>query len=727
MKKRWLLANWLLLLGLALLVLPVACAYAQSNDDRGAFYNTLRSVVGNLESVAPTGMVNPSNVAMPTLDTYDLNFAPNELLSLRRSFKRSALDNASLPLGVSFQENSNIEASLNLTSRTGLSFSSTDTEVKDIAGLVINSNRVNVMGLAQTFGAGVSASSLNLTRTVTTTSAALGVAKTTEVQALDFKTGLAKDTGLAVKASRTNNDDPRALQEQALQTVLNLKFSGGSSPLSFSTSQKQINGNEIFTEKADLAIPVAMRGSKAIAEYHSAYTLTNGVLNKLRTTHMMVPIGLLGQAGSVDYSIVGQAKGTSLSETRTAKFVNPFKIAGRTFGAEETLISLSRPDSTTDTLHTKFVAPLAGGQAVIQRQTVTVATSSGLTEQRQISVVLPTIKMDRMAVTAQRVSNEVVGKSQQEVTNVNVTAQPIKPLHIEARYQLNDRGLETEALMTRELHTKLAINKGTSLQGHLTEAEVAGASSNILRLVELVRDRGNSSGLGLRAGFASYGRPGAQLDDARRVEVIAGKPSALAISAAYSEYDVNSITPYGTDATVALALQHGDPSRFALRYRYEDQPTRIQPLKAVDVAMPALGGALTVSYQSNPMAPDGKTVRQADQWDATLGRKVFGAANLQLGYRYTDYNEVDNVDQNISIKLDSGKEAAGGKLTIAYLTGEFCTVKNAPLPGSMFDLTYSRTWGSSDRFNLTLSRRNPLPNSFNDSTTEARLEYNKNF
>lgn len=712
-----------LIVALAGLLLTASFVGAQGSSRETFYLESIRRTLERLESISPQGL--DATVQAPNLDRYQIDAQPGNL-SLRRNFTRSVLDLSSAPLGVGYQESTVTEASLSLSTRTGLSFSSTQTDVGELLGDKRDQKRVDVMGLQQAFGSGEAASTLGFTRTVTRTTPYLGVQTSARTDALSFASGLTKRFDIALKGSQTESDVPGGYEETDLQGAFTVKFSGGTSPLGFARNIKLVNGVETTTEKVDLAAPLAWRGSKVLAEHHSAYTLTGGVLNKQRTTHLLLPLMGLASGTLLDYAILGQDKGAGMVETRTTHLVNPFTLAGRSFAAEETFITLHQSGSATETLQTKFSAPMAGGRAVIQHQTVSSETASGETEQRQLSVVLPTIKMDRMSVQAQRVSTDNVGVSSQDVTSVNVSARPLKPLQVEARYVIDDRG-ELQAAKNQQLHTRLALSKDLSLQGHLTEAEFVGGTESVLRLVELVRDRGKS-GLGLRAGLASYVAPDEKVDGARRLEVCAGKASGLAISAAYSEYDTASMARYPDDALVALSVQHGDPKDFALRWRYEDQPTRLAPLQAVDVAMPALGGSLQMSYQSNPLAPDGKSIRQAAQYDATLGRKVFGDINLQLGYRYLDYDEQDLVDQNIRIQLDGGHEAREGKLAISYLTGDFCKATGSELPpGSSLDISYARAWGASSKLTLTLARRTAPLNTFSDGSVEGRLECSLNF
>lgn len=697
--------------------------------DRATFYlRDIRGAVEHLESILPQHL-DTASPALPTDgNNYQIMMDPGELISLRRSFTRSMIDyqGQGAPLKIAFQEDLRTEASLSLGQHLGFNFSSTDTDTRNLQGFVLDSKHVEVMGLNQTFGKGDSASGLSLSRTITDSAPYLGVASTSKVEALEFKSGLTKDYELALKATRTETDGPSPYKELDLQGLFTVHFSGGDSPLGFARNTKDVAGQIILTEKVDLALPFAKDGGKGILEHHSLFTETGAVLTKTRTTHFMMPAQLFGEAGTVDYTIFGENKGAGLMESRTAKLVNPFKLAGKVFGLEETLINVDQAGVSTDTLLTKLTAPMFDGQAVFQRQTVTVTTPTGETEQEQVAVIMPTIKVsDRMSITAQRISTDSEGVGDQDVTNFNVTVSPFKPWQLEAKYQMDDKG-PMAATKTRQLHSKYLLRPNLSLEGHLTEAEVPGLASNTLRLMEIVRDRGTSS-LGFRAGVASYGAPNAEMESGRRIEVSAGNPSGIAVTAAYSEYDPGTWARYPDDQTVALSVQHGDPNDLAVRWRYEDQPTRIEPLQAVDLAMGALGGTLQVGYQNNPLGPDGKTVRQAAQYEASLGRKV-GEINLQLGYRYLDYDETDTIDQNFRLQMDGGDEAKNGKLALAYQTGDFCVpVPNEALPGSRLDLSYSRVWGDEGRLTLTLQRKTAPMDTLLEGNTEGRLEFKKIF
>ena len=712
---------------LAAVLFGAACmpAMAQAQSDNAAFLESIRQSVARVESVMPQGL-DDGSVKAPDLNQYELNYEGP--LSLRRSFTRTSNTTNGALLGVTFLDKTVTEASMKLGQRTGFSFSSTETLNNDVRGKARDQKLVNVYGLQQSLGQGIMASSLGFTRTTTRTTPNLGVQTTSQTDVFSFTGGLRRTNDLSLKLTQTESDQPGGYQEDDFQGAYTFKFSGGDAPLKFGRNEKLVNGVLTTVEKTDVSAPFMWYGAKLIAEHHASYTESGTTLNQTRTTHFLVPLAMISKGTTVDYTILGQDTGAGLSETRTAKFVNPLRISGKTLGAEETLITLRKPGTSSDTLLTKLSAPLGSGQAVITHQTVTTATATGETEQRQLSMVLPQIKVaDNVSVQAQRTSTETVGTSSQDVTSLHVTAQPAKPLKLEAQYQVDDAS-NRDALTSRQLHTKWAIANDLSLQGHMTEAEVAGGTENVLKMVELIRDKGKS-GVGLRAGVTSYETGTQQFDGARRVEVAAGRPSLLAVSAAYSEYDAASMVPYTNDnALVALSVQHGNPKELSMRWRYEDQPTRVAPLQAVDVAMPALGGNLQVSYQSNPLGPDGSTVRQADQYDATLARKILGDLNMQVAYRYLDYNEQDLVDRNIRIQLDGGQESRLGKVAVAYFTGDFCTRKaNEVTPVSTLDLSYARACGSSGKLTLTLQRKTPPANSLTDTSTEGRLELSLGF
>ncbi|MEN6403803.1 MAG: hypothetical protein ABFD94_17810, partial [Armatimonadia bacterium] len=406
---------------LALFVCFVATGAAVAEDlDRATFYlRDIRPVVERLESVSPQNLDGTTNSPQTLDGNYSFDMNPGELMSLRRSFTRSLIDSNTNALKVALREDTKTEGDLTLSSHFGLSFSSVDTEMKSLLGLSLGSSHSTVMGLQQSFGSGDAASALSLKRTVTSSAALDGTATTTRLEALEFKSGLTKHQELSLKASRSESDAVGAPREINLQGVFTTHFSGGDGPMSFSRTEKILNGLESISEKLDLSMPLAVNGGKGLIEHHSVLSESGTAFSRQRSSHFMLPTKLLGQTGLVDYALVTDDKGAGVSESRTAKLVNPFKVGGKTYGLEETLVTLDQPTQTTETFVTSFTAPVRGVQASLQRQTVTVTTATSETEQQKLAFVLPSVKIsDRLSVGGQRVSTDNTGTNDQDLTDL---------------------------------------------------------------------------------------------------------------------------------------------------------------------------------------------------------------------------------------------------------------------------------------------------------------------
>lgn len=491
-----------------------------------------------------------------------------------------------------------------------------------------------------------------------------------------------------------------------------------------------VKGVATVSQKLDMSLPIDIGSTLATATHHLEYAYLNGVHTEVRDTKLAAPLKLFGKPGGLDYTIHGEDKGAGLAEARTAHLVSPFEAFGKQFGADNTFVTLQQGGFESRTLTNVLTAPLVGGTATVQRQLVESFSGETRSETRQMAYTLPVIKLSRnvAVTTAQRICTDTVGVGSNDVTTVGLTAQPLKPFTVEAKYTMTDGGTQAPTLTQSNILGKYALSGTTRLEGQLTESELPGAPANSLKILELVRDRGESK-FGLRAGMVQYGAPVTPADDARRFEVNVGDPKYLAVTAAYSEFDPNNRTSLGDNPIIALALQHGTPEKFAVRYRYEDQPARVAPARGVDLAMPAFGGTFQVTYASNQLGADGKTVRLANQYDATLARKFGDKLALELGYRYLDCYAPDVVDQHMRVQLDGGKEDGWGKIALGYQTGDFVKKQDGQqlAAGSALDLNFSRSWSEGGKLTLTLMRRTAPMNTIADGTTEGRLEYRSVF
>ncbi len=526
------------------------------------------------------------------------------------------------------------------------------------------------------------------------------------------------DVGQGVFESRTTTVEiPFQVDGQAMPTTWSLVRSTG-----------PVKGVATRSQKLDLAMPLEIGPFLVRAEHHSNYTYLNGTHTEVRDTTFAMPLKLFGKQASFQHTIHGQDTGGGMSEARTTYINNPFRLFDKDFGAEETIVTVRQGGVYTKTTTGKLTAPVAEG-ATVQRQVVETFSPGGRGEQRQMAVTLPKVKLSKkLLLSGQHVSTDTKGVGSSDVTNLSLQAQPLRPFTVEAKYTINDAGMTVPTLTQTQMLGKWAVSDSLSVQGQYNSADVLGGVANSLRVLELVRERGDS-GIGLRAGLVSFGNSLPDVDNARRVELSLGDPKGIAVTAAYSEYDPAKMVSLNDDGIVALAVEHGTPDKMAVRWRYEDQPGRIAPAKAFDFAMPALGGTFQLTYAANQLAADGKTIRQASQIDASLARSIGDSLQLQLGYRYLDSRVPDVVDQFVGIQLDGGSEEGSGKIALAYLTGDFCQPdpgQKVP-PGSALDLSYIRSWGENGRMVLSVTRRTAPMYTVADGTTEGRLELRKLF
>lgn len=519
-------------------------------------------------------------------------------------------------------------------------------------------------------------------------------------------------------------------ESRAATVEVPFRVDGQAMPATWSLvrSTGPVKGVATRSQQLDLAMPLDIGPFLMQAEHHSNYTYLNGTHTEVRDTTLAMPLKLFGKQASFKHTVHGQDTGGGMSEARTTYVSNPFRLFDKEFGAEETIVTLRQGGVYTKTTTGKLTAPIADG-ATVQRQVVETFSPGARGEQRQMAVTLPKIKLSKaLALTGQHVSTNTKGVGSSDVTNLSLQAQPLKPVIVEAKYTMNDAGMTVPTLTQTQVLGKWSVSDSLSLQGQYNSADVLGGVANSLRVLELVRDRGES-GIGVRAGLVSFGNSAPELDSARRVELSVGNPKSIAVTAAYSEYDPSKMTSLNDDCVIALAVEHGTPDKMAMRWRYEDQPGRIAPAKAFDFAMPALGGTFQLTYAANQMAADGKTIRQASQIDASLARQIGDSLQLQLGYRYLDSQAPDLVDQFVRVQLDGGSEEGSGKIALAYFTGEFCQPDPSTkvAPGSALDLSFTKSWGGNGQMALSLTRRTAPMYTVADGTTEGRLEFRKLF
>ena len=104
--------------------------------------------------------------AMPDPDRYMFDMEPGRSVSLRQSFGRTSASIGGA-LGIGFKETTMTEGLLKLATDTELKYSQTHVDTMDLHGLGLDKTTTEVMGLKQQFGGGESATSLDVSRTIT--------------------------------------------------------------------------------------------------------------------------------------------------------------------------------------------------------------------------------------------------------------------------------------------------------------------------------------------------------------------------------------------------------------------------------------------------------------------------------------------------------------------------------------------------------------------------------
>ncbi|MEI6503233.1 MAG: hypothetical protein WCP21_19655, partial [Armatimonadota bacterium] len=375
------------LLTAALLCVVATLALAQTPaatppaSDRSAFYlGSIRPAIERLQSIT----ANPFDDGIDAPAPNQYSIAYDWQVSLHRDFARTVADIATAPLGVSFQDTTTTRGLLSLGLHTGVSYTNTLTQNDNLIGLVMGQTQSHAYGLQQTLGGGANAGAFNVTRTLTQTQAFRAADVSSRTDAVGFVGGLRRANDLSLKGLRTVSDASGGYAETNLEALYNAGFSGGDSALGFARNEKVIAGLTTVAEKMDFALPVAWRGQKLVAEHHTTYGESGGVVSRTRNSHLLLPFAALGAGTFVDYSLVGADYGTGLVETGTTRLSNPFSLAGKAYGLEESYITLDQPGLSSDTLLTRLSAPMSGGQAVVQHQSVNSNAAGALTAQRQV-------------------------------------------------------------------------------------------------------------------------------------------------------------------------------------------------------------------------------------------------------------------------------------------------------------------------------------------------------
>jgi|LSQX01.2.fsa_nt_gb hypothetical protein len=728
--------------------------------------------------------------AAPDPHQYKLEAELFDHFAVSHNFLREAIQHDNLPLSIAFRETTTSGLQWDMTARTSLSFTTTNTDTMDLAASTLSSTQVSKMGFLQGFGGGQSTTTFGFTRQVTSNQSGTGSENRTTVQEYVLASGLAEGWDLNLKLRDTEINKPGGHWNRDIASALALPMSGGTGQLAFAATHTLADSKEVRSEKVDIVLPFAVSGGQALVERHSAWKNT-GILEGTEQLHLASPLKLMGVASSLEYASEARFKGDDLVETQatvlqmgdrgslrfakdaemksgtlTQKEVTelkvahratfdrttetrlqgdnlaekkttvldmPLKIDGRIVGHKETLISDTAGGVTTDTLQTDLALPISGGTARLQRRVATrPATDGSLWAQRQLAITSPRFSLGDIGhLNVSRTTTETTGQPiPLKVTNVGVGLKPLDILDVDARWRLTDRGTGA-SLKSRQVHAALGITEGLALKYDFTEDQVRDQSPNLERYLRLERAPKKASDLSISGGYVSWGAEGETAEPAALVMMGVGDEKNLRLDLKYSEYDdKKKLTPYEEDPYVEVKLRRAIDKDRVIELRYQDHEGRVGAERGVRVGMGAFGGNLQLSYAQNALGLDNKTIREADVYDAVLDRRLFGELDLKVGFRYCDYSISDLVEQHYDIRLSGGREDKSGNLMLSYITGELVPnpQRSAMLPSSVLSLSYSRLFGDQGRLRLTVNRETaPDGRPGDEGSITGQLRYDLGF
>jgi len=533
-------------------------------------------------------------------------------------------------------------------------------------------------------------------------------------------------------------------------------------------------GAENVTSNMSFSLPINFRGSKIALNYSNVGTQVNHAITKKdRVASLVVPLQSVWKGASFTHEIRGaQAAGKPSMEIRTSTLILPFSFLGapvaadfqrltqrstdgetnqflthatapirafgKQLGAEGEFGFTNRPGGSEQNIaRTKLSVPFRPGPVIIERKTTRdIAATGGAAETQIVNIIGPRVPMNQKAsVQADLLLTDMPTGPEQQVTHVNVVAQPLPRVSMTADLMQTDLGPKKDS-KSRTVDTSYALSDRLSVNARYLERENLDRGPAVNRLV-MVQQKGARTGdLSLRAGVSSNADGIADQPAYSLVEVGVGDPRRIGVNLRYQEYDEAKLVGFA-NPLIKFQLEHGGPKSVRMVFGYEDQEGRPEPYRRYGVALPLGNSSLDLGFSQNPVDPtDPKAarVRVASVYDAKYSSKVFGDVGMDLGYRYCDYPDDASAPQGttqwLQVKLSGGKPEGGGAIQLGYSTGDFVTLDAKPerTPTSTLSLKYEKKWTDDGSLSLILNRTT-VPNTQLDmaDSYETRMQFEKQF
>ncbi|NLO74681.1 MAG: hypothetical protein GX100_11325 [candidate division WS1 bacterium] len=702
--------------------------------DQGLPASPLSATVSPFHSIFASDGAWATGKPEAELSHSDLSLAVMHGVTLSRTSRTTAVSLASAPLGTGVNSEVADVLSMAFGSGTQLSLTHRVTALQDLAQRLYSGSEVQTMALAQSFGGGASAGTLNVERAWMTLRNGNNFShRNTTTVAL--ATGLGKGRDLSSKLVQHTYQDEPGKYSTAYAGALGFDLSGGRGSLQFSNNRAGDRLQSTESTVWSLAAPLRLFSEKTDLAFTRKMTDNNGSLavDQLSSLSMALPRGH-SLTGSL-HTKSTQPLGGVLSETTTftSAYAAPWKAFDTSGAFKQQYLTQSKPDSFQARYVTDLSAQVEGQPFTFQRDHTATRTAAGTTDRVALAVQTPKFQLftPRATVSASHLQVSDSASPDTARTVVNLDAQPTANLKLSARVQHDTADPELETT-SEDVRATLRLSNTLNLHGHLLIKDESLPGGGMVSELQFASEKARPDGLGLLVSHATFDQPSQDTTSASLVQVSAGDPvKSIGVTAQLAQYDPASLVPYD-DPLVKVSVAHGAPSRFNIKVDYADQQGRPAPDQQVAVTMPALGGSLQVGYADHPLGRDGKTVVTAERYDAALQRKI-GGLDVQLGYReYScDLPETLVPDRgSLHLQLAGGAEDRGGKIALGYREGDFVPQPNAKVlpPARALDLSYSRRWDADGRLVLTVGSSAPAPDAADQTeTVEGRLEFSTAF
>ncbi len=221
-----------------------------------------------LESITSSSGDNDLSTLMPDPNHYEINLRLTSGLGIARNFQRTEIDLKGAAFNTGIEEAARTAAMMQIGSRTALSFTRDDREVRDVLSQMLEQHSVAAMQLTQGFGGGGTSGDLTLYRAMQTDRTPdLGELRT-QIQRLGISSGLGNGASFTAGWETQESEEYGRLSQTSYNGELKMALSGGEGSARFDYLQRLVEGQSSTRRQFDIVAPFSVRGEALMAEHH---------------------------------------------------------------------------------------------------------------------------------------------------------------------------------------------------------------------------------------------------------------------------------------------------------------------------------------------------------------------------------------------------------------------------------------------------------------------------